>query len=94
MLFTRDVRVRDNPALAAACEEADFVVPLFTVDATLMTAAPNRSCFLLESLADLREGLRARGGHLVVRSGRPEAEVVRLATQTGAQTVFVAGNGR
>jgi deoxyribodipyrimidine photo-lyase len=92
VLFTRDLRVRDNPALGAACEQADFVVPLFTVDATLMTAAPNRSRFLLESLADLREGLRARGGDLVVRSGRPEAEVVRLATQTGAQTVFVAGD--
>ena len=54
-------------------------------------SAPNRARFLLESLADLREGLRARGGDLVVRSGRPQAEVTRLATQTGAQTVFVAG---
>jgi deoxyribodipyrimidine photo-lyase len=92
VLFTRDLRVRDNPALAAACEQADFVVPLFAVDATLMSAAPNRSRFLLESLADLREGLRARGGDLMVRSGRPEDEAVRLATQAGAQTVFVAGD--
>lgn len=92
VLFTRDLRMRDNPALAAACEQADFVVPLFAVDAKLMSAAPNRSRILLESLADLREGLRARGGDLVVRSGRPEAEVVRLATQAGAQTVFVAGD--
>jgi deoxyribodipyrimidine photo-lyase len=92
VLFTRDLRVRDNPALAAACEQADLVVPLFVVDAALMTASPNRARFLLESLADLREGLRARGGDLVVRSGRPEAEVVRLATRTRAQTVFVAGD--
>jgi deoxyribodipyrimidine photo-lyase len=92
VLFTRDLRVRDNPALAAACEQADLVVPLFAVDAALMTAAPNRARFLLESLADLREGLRARGGDLVIRSGRPEAEVVRLATRAGAQTVFVAGD--
>lgn len=27
VLFTRDLRVRDNPALAAACEQADLVVP-------------------------------------------------------------------
>jgi deoxyribodipyrimidine photo-lyase len=92
VLFTRDLRVRDNPVLAAACKQADFVVPLFAVDARLMSAAPNRARFLLESLADLRAGLRARGGDLVVRSGRPEAEVIRLATQTGAQTVFVAGD--
>jgi len=33
---------------------------LFAVDARLMSAAPNRARFLLESLADLRESLRAR----------------------------------
>jgi deoxyribodipyrimidine photo-lyase len=54
-------------------------------------SAPNRARFVLECLADLRAGLRARGGDLVVRSGRPEAEAIRLATQTGTQTVFVAG---
>src|SRR5436190_911541 len=68
------------------------LVGLAAVYARLMSAAPNRARFLLESLADLRAGLRARGGDLVVRSGRPEAEVIRLATQTGAQTVFVAGD--
>ena len=91
MLLTRDLRVRDNPALAAACQQADFVVPPFAMGARLMSA-PNRARFLLECLADLRAGLRGRGGDLVVRSGRPEAEAIRLATQTGAQTVFVAGD--
>jgi deoxyribodipyrimidine photo-lyase len=61
------------------------------MDARLMSA-PNRARFVLECLADLRAGLRARGGDLVVRSGKAEAEVIRLATQTGAQTVFVAGD--
>jgi deoxyribodipyrimidine photo-lyase len=92
VLFTRDLRVRDNPALAAACEQAGLVVPLFVVDAKLISAAPNRARFLREALADLREGLRSRGGDLTVRSGSPEAEVIRLAAQTGAQTVFAAGD--
>jgi len=92
VLFTRDLRVRDNPALAAACEQADLVVPLFAVDAKLMSAAPNRARFLLESLADLRDSLRARGGDLTVRHGSAQAEVIRLAAQTGAQAVFVAGD--
>jgi deoxyribodipyrimidine photo-lyase len=92
VLFTRDLRVRDNPALTTACEQADLVIPLFVVDARLMSAAPNRACFLLESLADLRAGMRVRGGDLTVRQGSPEAEVIRLATQTGAQTVFVASD--
>jgi deoxyribodipyrimidine photo-lyase len=90
VLFTRDLRVRDNPSLTTACEEADLIVPLFVVDATLTSVAPNRAGFLADSLAELRESLRARDGDLTVRHGSPEAEVIRLATQTGAQTVFVA----
>src|SRR5262245_23224486 len=60
MLFTRDLRVRDNPALVAACR-AERVVPVFVFDDALLGgpfAAPNRVRFLLDSLADLRESLR------------------------------------
>jgi deoxyribodipyrimidine photo-lyase len=57
-----------------------------------MFAAPNRVRFLLESLAHLCESLCARGGDLTVRHGSAEAEVIRLATQTGAQTLFLAGD--
>ena len=32
MLFTRDLRLHDNPALAAACAAAERVVPLFVFD--------------------------------------------------------------
>ena len=42
VLFTRDLRVRDNPALALACARARQVVPLFVVDPAL-TVPPNRA---------------------------------------------------
>ncbi len=74
VVFTRDLRVRDNPALAAACARARQVVPLFVVDPAL-PVPPNRARFLAESVAALREELRERGGDLVVRSGDPVAEV-------------------
>jgi len=32
VLYTRDLRVHDNPALAGACARARQVVPLFVVD--------------------------------------------------------------
>nr|WP_285701000.1 deoxyribodipyrimidine photo-lyase [Actinomadura sp. NBRC 104412] len=92
MLFTRDLRVRDNPALAAACE-AGQVVPVFVFDDAILGgsfAVPNRVRFLLESLADLRESLRGLGGDLVVRRGDPVAEVARLAKDTGADALFLA----
>lgn len=92
MLFTRDLRVRDNPALAAACR-AEHVVPLFVFDDAILNgpfAAPGRVRFLLESLADLRMSLRELGGDLVVRRGDPVAEVARLAGETGAGSLFLA----
>lgn len=91
VLFTRDLRVRDNPALADACERAREVVPLFVADPVL-AAPPNRARFLSDSLTTLREELRERGADLILRRGDPVGEVIRLATQVRAQGVFAAGD--
>ena len=89
VLFTRDLRVHDNPVLALACARARQIVPAFVVDGSL-TVPPNRATFLAQSLADLRNALRERGGDLLIRHGDPVAESVRLAADTGAGAVFVA----
>ena len=81
VLFTRDLRLHDNPALAGACARARQVVPLFVVDPAL-TVPPNRARFLADSLAVLRQEMRERGGDLVIRKGDPVAETIRLATRT------------
>jgi len=91
VLFTRDLRVHDNPALSGACAKARRVVPLFVVDPAL-AVPPNRARFLAESLGVLREELRGLGGDLVIREGDPAAETIRLAAGTGAGAVFVAGD--
>ncbi len=91
LLLTRDLRVHDQPALAGACANAAHVVPLFVADPAL--AVPdNRRRFLLESLCDLREALRHRGGDLLVRSGDPVAETIRVARQVGADGVAVTAD--
>ena len=94
VVFTRDLRLHDNPALHAACAGARQVVPLFVIDPAIAapTRSPNRARFLAESLSDLRSGLRERGGDLVVRRGDPAAEVIRLAAETGAHAVYLAGD--
>jgi deoxyribodipyrimidine photo-lyase len=93
MLFTRDLRVHDNPALAAACASADHVVPLFVFDEAILSGpfgVPNRIRFLLDSLDDLRGSLRERGGDLVLRRGDPVAETLKVAAETGARKVFLS----
>jgi deoxyribodipyrimidine photo-lyase len=89
VLFTRDLRVHDNPALHTACATGQPVVPLFVVDPSI-PSSPNRDRFLVESLAGLRDSLRARGADLVVRHGDPVAEAVGLARDTAATGVALA----
>ncbi|WP_440098800.1 cryptochrome/photolyase family protein [Streptosporangium sp. H16] len=88
VLFSRDLRVHDHPALAAACERARHVIPLFVADPAIPSG--NRGGFLAECLADLRGSLRERGGELVVRHGDPVAETMRLAEETKAQAVHTS----
>jgi deoxyribodipyrimidine photo-lyase len=92
VLFTRDLRVHDQPALAAALASAEQVVPLFVFDRAVLarSGAPNRLAFLLTALADLDASLRARGGTLVVREGDVVEETMRVAGETGAGAVFLS----
>jgi deoxyribodipyrimidine photo-lyase len=95
-LFTRDLRVHDNPTLHAAVEEADLVLPVFVLDDSILDSAylaPNRASFLVDALRDLDASLRKRGSDgLVVRRGDPVEEAAALAYEVGAQTVHVSGD--
>ena len=94
VVFTRDLRLHDNPALHLACARARQVVPLFVLDPAIAAPAlrPNRARFLAESLADLRASLRERGADLVIRRGDPAAEVMALAAEVHATAVYLAGD--
>src|SRR3954462_5584865 len=73
--FTRDLRVPAHPALRAALDSSDAVIPVFCLDDRLLHgrhASGARTQFMLECLADLDESLKERGGALVIRRGKPE----------------------
>ncbi len=94
VLFNRDLRVHDHPALAAAAK-AERTLPLFVFDEQLLGsrfAAPNRVAFMLEALGDLDEGLRKAGGRLFVRRGDPVREAVALARECGAIQIHVSAD--
>ncbi|GIU97532.1 MAG: deoxyribodipyrimidine photo-lyase [Actinomycetota bacterium] len=89
VLFTRDLRVHDHPALWEATRVADEVVPLFVLDPLLLARSPNRGRFLAQCLIDLDRSLASRGGRLVVREGDPAAQAAALAGAYGCDAVFV-----
>ena len=95
MLFTCDLRVRDNHALAAAVGDREQVVPLFVLDDELLAAGagtPNRVAFLLDCLRDLDGSLRERGARLLVRHGDPVEQAMRLAERHGASSIDVSAD--
>jgi deoxyribodipyrimidine photo-lyase len=94
-LFTRDLRVHDNPTLVAAAAAGERVIPLFVADETILGSPfnrPNRAALLADALADLDAGLRTAGGRLVVRRGDPVEEVANIVREHGVGQVFVASD--
>ncbi len=89
VLFTRDLRVHDHPALWEACRVTDDVVPLFVVDPQLMAISPNRARFLAECLAGLDASLQKRGGRLFVRTGDVATEVARAVADMDCKAVYM-----
>ncbi len=87
----RDLRLRDNPALSAALDYAEQVLPVFIVDPELM-GSPNvsevRVAFLWEGLCQLDASLQALGSRLIVRYGNPLHALTELANESGASKIF------
>jgi len=93
-LFTRDLRVHDNPTLSAAAA-AGRVVPLFVLDRAILRSSynrPNRAAFLAGALADLDASLRGLGSGLVVREGDVVSETMQVVADAGATELHVAGD--
>jgi deoxyribodipyrimidine photo-lyase len=92
--LTRDLRLHDHPALRAALDRCDLVVPVFCFDDRLLRgrhASGPRTQFMLECLADLDQRLDAG---LVFRHGPPERELPALAREAGAGEMhFSADSG-
>jgi deoxyribodipyrimidine photo-lyase len=89
--FRRDLRVRDNPAFSAACEECDEVMPLFVFDEPLLQShefGPACVNFMLGCLADLGWSLEGLGVPLRWRRGEPVEEVIRAAREWQADVVY------
>ena len=90
----RDLRLADNPALRAAVDGGEAVLPLFVLDPVLLgSAGTGRRAWLFAALAALDADLRAGGGPgLSVRLGRPEQVLPEVAGEISAASVHVSAD--
>jgi deoxyribodipyrimidine photo-lyase len=85
-----DLRIADNPALAAAAERGGPVVVVFVLDDDSPEVRPIGSAsrwWLHHSLASLQRRLGELGTPLVLRAGAAERILPQLVEETGARAV-------
>lgn len=88
--FRRDLRLSDNPALAAALREASSVIPVFIwdeADSGTWPCGAASKVWLAESLKSLQTALRQRQSNLIIRSGKTRDVLASLAQETGARVI-------
>jgi deoxyribodipyrimidine photo-lyase len=99
LLFRRDLRLDDNPALHAAITGKETFLPLYIFDpsqfntpslAGARMSSARRARFLLESVSDLRKRLQGKGSGLAVFVGEPDIVLARLLS-TSAQLFMTGG---
>ena len=86
-----DLRIADNPALAAAVDRGEPVAVVFVLDETGHGVRPYGSAskwWLHHSLTALAESLDAIGGSLLLRRGDAAVEIPKLVDELGASAVF------
>lgn len=86
--FRQDLRLHDNEALTEAIRIADELIPVYIFDIDPGRWSVPRANFLIESVLDLRRQLRAGGSDLVIRIGKPDEILYRLALETKSQWVY------
>lgn len=89
--FRQDLRLTDNPALAAACDAGGKILPLYILDEdTAGSWQPGGAgrWWLHHSLQTLGHSLEKRGAPLCLRRGEAAAILPELAAQTGAAAVY------
>ncbi|MSY01770.1 MAG: deoxyribodipyrimidine photo-lyase, partial [Actinobacteria bacterium] len=88
MWFRRDLRIGDNPALLAAIEAGDEIVPVFILDKKLIDiTGSKRLAYLAQSLHSLDESL---DNSLHVMVGDQVEVLKELMNRHGATSVHIS----
>ena len=94
MWLRRDLRLRDNAALARAIAECDEVIPVFVFDIDILRALTStpwdaRVAFIHQSVAEVKLAIQEyHKGDLLVRYGKPLEEIPNLVKQFNVTSVY------
>ncbi|MDB4728104.1 DASH family cryptochrome [Saprospiraceae bacterium] len=95
--FRQDLRLHDNEALTEALKNCTSIIPVYIFDERVFRGKTRfgfpktgkyRAKFIVESVRDLKSSLQKRGSDLVVRTGKPEEEIFKIARQCRSSWIF------
>ncbi len=98
--FRTDLRILDNEALAKASARFDEIIPVYIFDPEYLAQSRYqakkidslRLQFILQSLADLKKQLKAKGADLLVRMGDAANEIKSIAGEYEVDAVYAHKN--
>jgi deoxyribodipyrimidine photo-lyase len=93
-IFRRDFRLHDNIGLMQACKQSESIIPIFIFDPRQIGKSNefrslNAIQCMIESLNDLEDQLKAKGGNLHIFYGIGEVVIEKLLKQQTIDAVFV-----
>lgn len=95
--YRQDLRLHDNEALTYAIKRGHEIIPIYIFDERQFYGKTSfgfpktgqfRTKFIIESIRDLRKSFQDRGIDLLVRVGKPELIIPKLAEKINAAWVF------
>ena len=95
--FRQDLRLHDNEALYDALKAGEQIIPIYVFDERVFLSKTKfgfpktgkfRAQFIIESVQDLRNNLRALGSDLIVRVGKTEDIIFEIAQKAKTSWVF------
>ncbi len=88
--FRQDLRLHDNPALQAAVQTRQTIIPVYIYETESHNWSPGGASkwWLHHSLSALQQSLRERGSELLIVNGSAEQELHKLCLQMDTDHVF------
>lgn len=87
----RDIRLHDHAALSHALEDGETTL-VFVFDPHILDKLKNkedrRVTFIYQSLQEMEKELQKKGSSIIIRYGKPEEEIPKLARDLKVDTVY------
>lgn len=94
-IFTRDLRLQDNNGLKYAINQCRHIYTAFfftpeQVSSSNKYKSVNAVQFMIESLENLKDAIKDKGGRLIILYGKPEECLMTLLSRIEIDAVFIS----